>query len=287
MPPLLTIGLPVYNAAPFLEDALRSILAQTFGDWELVAVDDGSADNSSRILQQLKDARVHSLVDGQHRGLGARLNQIVGLAKGKYIARMDADDQMHPERLSRQVAFLEQHPEIDVVGCGLISFDRKERPMSVRRVASGHADIVKDPLSGVGLAHATVVGRADWWRKRPYNEANRGCEDWELWLGSYAESRFANLPELLYFYREEQAYSLRSYIRDKLELASLLRRQSSKFGLAAYVASAAQWARVAVYAAFGCIRADRMLVRLRGSSPAAEEVRWFEEALARIRTVQL
>ena len=287
MSPNLTIGLPVRNTAPFLEDALRSILAQTFSDWELVAVDDGSADDSAGILQRLKDPRVRVAVDGRHRGLGARLNQIISLAAGKYIARMDADDLMHPERLARQIEFLGQHPDVDVAGCGLISFDGRLRPMSVRRLPIEHDAIVSDPLSGIAVAHATAVARAEWWRKHPYNESIRGCEDWELWLASYRESRFANLAETLYFYREEQGYSFRGYVRDKAELASFLWRQQRRFGAAAALACAAQWTRIAAYSVAHCVGADRMLVKRRGTRPTISDTRLFEEAMTTISAVAL
>src|SRR5438874_1140893 len=117
--PRLTIGLPVYNARLFLEDTLRSIFAQTFTDWELIAVDDGSTDGSGALLERLRDHRVRVFIEKGNRGLAARLNFIHENARGTYIARMDADDMMHPERMARQLAFLDQHPEVDVVGCSL------------------------------------------------------------------------------------------------------------------------------------------------------------------------
>ncbi len=159
--------------------------------------------------------------------------------------------------------------------------------MSVRRLPREHRDIVARPLSGIMLAHATTVGRAEWWRKHPYSENIRGCEDQELWLRSYGDSRFSNLPEPLYFYREEQAYSLRAYLHDKAELARLLRRQRATYGLMADVAAAKQWLRIAAYAVAGCVGADRLLVQRRGSAPAAAEVKLFQEGLARIQTVRL
>src|SRR5271157_3722803 len=116
----VTIGLPAFNARPYLELALRSIFAQTFRDWELIIIDDGSSDGSPELLHCLDDERVRVIADGQHLGLGARLNQIVGMARGRYIARMDADDLMHPERLQTQLDYLLQHPRVDVVGCNLL-----------------------------------------------------------------------------------------------------------------------------------------------------------------------
>jgi len=286
--PLFTIGLPVYNAGPFLEDALRSIFAQTFSDWELIAVDDGSRDGSVEVLRQLKDPRVRVLVDGEHRGLGARLNQIVLQAAGRYIARMDADDMMHPERLVRQFAFLDDHPEVDVAGCGLISFDAHCRPTSARRLPAGHAEITADPLTGFRIAHASTVGRTDWWREHPYNERNRGCEDWELWFGSRGDSRFANLADPLYFYREEQAFSFGGYARDKAELAALLWSDRAELGtLNAAAAATAHWVRIGVYGLAHVIGLEQRLVRRRGEPVTDAEAAVFHQALERIRATEL
>lgn len=285
--PILTLGLPVYNAAPFLEDSLRSIFAQSLADWELIAIEDGSTDDSAAILKRLKDPRVRVLADGEHRGLGARLNQIVALAAGEYIARMDADDLMHPERLARQLGFLEENSGVDVVGCGLISFDARERAVSVRRLPALHPQITADPLRGFTLAHATALGRSQWWKKHAYHEDNRGCEDWELWLESYPQSRFANLAELLYFYRESQAYSFRGYARDKLELATRLWRNRARLGLAAVGAAAAQCARIPVYAAAHVLGAEGALIRRRGQPPTDSERELFRRVLQQIRSTTL
>ncbi len=273
--------------APFLEDALRSAFAQTFSDWELIAIDDGSTDGSSAILRRLKDPRVQVLADGEHRGLGARLNQIVSLAAGRYIARMDADDLMHPERLARQLAFLESHPEVDVVGCGLISFDAGERPISVRHLPAAHSQITADPLRGFALAHAAVLGRAGWWTEHRYNERSRGCEDWELWFESYAESRFANLPELLYFYRETQAYSWRGYARDKMELAAMLWSKRARLGVAAAAAGITQCARIGVYGIAHLLGLEAALIQRRGQRPSNPEREIFAHARQQIRATAL
>ncbi len=285
--PILTIGLPVYNAAPFLGDSLRSIFAQTIADWELIAIDDGSGDDSPVLLRRVKDPRLRVVVDGERRGLGARLNQIVALAAGKYIARMDADDLMHPDRLARQLRFLEENPGIDVVGCGLISFDARERAISVRRLPERHAQITADPLRGFALAHATVLGRSEWWKKHRYNEGNRGCEDWELWFDSYTQSRFATLADLLYFYRESQAYSFRGYARDKLELARRLWSNRTRFGMTAAANAAAQCARIPVYAAAHVLGTESALIRRRGQPPGDPERELFSRALQQIRAAAL
>ena len=211
MNPELSIGLPVYDAGSYLKPSLQSIFAQTFKNWELIVVDDGSEDGSSEFLSTIHDPRVRVILGGTRRGLAARFNQIVQAARAPYIARMDADDMLDRQRLEKQLGYLRAHPDVDVVGCGLRCLDKCGRPTGMRLVSTDHARICADPLQGVQLAHATVVGKTDWFRKHPYNEGNRSCEDRELWLKSYKTSQFANLREPLYYYRELAPFSIGRY----------------------------------------------------------------------------
>ena len=220
--PKLTIGLPVYNKAPFLALALRSIFAQTFRDWELIVVDDGSTDESLSMLQALSDPRVTLLADGKNRGLAVRLNQITRMARGAYLARMDADDLMHPRRLELQLAFLEGRADIDLIGCGLLVLDRNLQPAGVRQYPFAHEDICADTLRDFRFAHPTIMGRTKWFREHPYNEGSRHCEDWQLWAATCKQNHFANLAEPLYFYREYDSYSLAKYLARKGTFAALL-----------------------------------------------------------------
>jgi len=111
---LVTIGLPFYNAENTLPLAIKSTLAQTFSSWRLLLVDDGSTDRSLAIAKEFAehDFRIEVLTDGKNRGLIYRLNQLIDLADTKYIARMDADDIMLPERLAKQFHFLEKNRDI-------------------------------------------------------------------------------------------------------------------------------------------------------------------------------
>jgi len=111
----VTIGIPFLNARRSLAAAVRSVFAQTHSDWELLLVDDGSSDGSIDVVRRLDDPRVRLVRDGSHRGLCARLNQIAATARGTYLARMDADDVMHPERIERQLALLGADPGVDLV----------------------------------------------------------------------------------------------------------------------------------------------------------------------------
>ncbi|MFB3813288.1 MAG: glycosyltransferase family 2 protein [Terriglobales bacterium] len=267
--PSLTIGLPVLNAAPYLGACLRSIFAQTFTDWELIIVDDASTDGTLELLNSLRDPRVLVFADGRHLGLGARLNEIVRRARSPYIARMDADDLMHPERLRKQLEFLRSQPAVDAVGCSMIVLDSDLMLRGVRRVPTAHADICARPLSSFRIAHATMLGKRDWFAAHPYDESARGCEDWRLLLDTYGHSQFANLAEPLYFYREYDSYSLRKYLAAKRNTIEVLWRAHHLGFRRHRVAAAifAQFARMAVYSAASPFGLDRTLLQRR-SAPA-------------------
>ena len=100
---LVTIGIPFYNASQFLEYAIKSVINQTYTNWELILVDDGSTDDSLSIARSFNDQRIKILSDGVNKGLVSRLNEIILNSRGSYIARMDADDIMHFERIEKQI----------------------------------------------------------------------------------------------------------------------------------------------------------------------------------------
>lgn len=286
--PALTVGLPFYNAAPHLEDALRSLFAQTFTDWELLLVDDGSTDSSLGTARSLADPRVRVFSDGQRRGLAARLNQIVAAARGRYLARMDADDLIPPQRFEKQVALLTRDPQLDAAGCSLLVFDRTRGASGWRAMPEDHAAICADPLYGFRLVHATVVARTEWLRKFPYNPENRYCEDLELWLSCYRSSRFANLREPLYYYREFESFGLGKYVRAKASLVSFLWRRRREFGGGKTAAACLRHAAcIPAYALAEVTGLRRRLIQRR-SQPLDPTLRAeFERAWEKIRATSL
>jgi glycosyltransferase involved in cell wall biosynthesis len=200
--PLVTILMPFYNAGKGFEAALHSILSQTYENWELLLCDDGSTDGSLSVARSIRDERVITWSDGTRKGLAGRLNECIDRARGEFIARMDADDISYPERFLKQVEFLLAHPETDLVGCQMLIFGEDGSPFGQRRVPQNHEGIVARPYLGFGLAHPTWMARAAWFRKYRYDPAALRYEDAELLYRSHENSRFANLPEILYGYRE-------------------------------------------------------------------------------------
>ena len=218
----VTIGIPFLNARPYLADAVRSVFAQTFADWELILLDDGSTDGCAEIVNGITDPRVRLVSDGVNRGLVARLNQIAGLARGKYIARMDADDLMHPERLERQVAFLNANTDMDLLDTATYTIDDDLTPLGIR--GETPLDVRPKTVLARGLLiHPTVMGRAEWIRNNPYDAAFVRSQDLELWIRTCTTGRFGRLCEPLFFYREGLAGNLHNYLRSEATKRRILR----------------------------------------------------------------
>jgi glycosyltransferase involved in cell wall biosynthesis len=203
-PPLISVGMPVFNCEKTLGTALRSILTQSFKNWELLIIDDGSADRTREVARSFDDQRIRMIADGEHRGLVARLNQAIELGTGRYFARMDGDDVAFPDRLKRQVEFFTENANVDLVGCGVLVFGDNGTVLGVRYVAENHAEICRRPWAGFQLPHSTWMGRMEWFRSHRYDAKAIRAEDQELLLRTFSTSCFSCVPEILQGYREDQ-----------------------------------------------------------------------------------
>ena len=201
-PPLLTVAMPVYNAGKYLRMAVMSIVKQTFADWELLIIDDGSTDEAFQDIADIQDGRIQVIRDGVNKGLAARLNECIDLARGQYFARMDSDDASYPERLARQIAALQKEPELDLVATRAIMIDENDQVTGLFPYAIAHEEICAKPWQGFYFPHPSWMGRTAWFRKYRYAEPSPYfCEDQELLLRSYRNSRFTTLDEILFAYR--------------------------------------------------------------------------------------
>lgn len=198
--PQITIAMPVYNGAKTLARAVNSILNQTYPHWQLLILDDGSTDMTVAIAKTFKDERILLLSDGQHKGITSRLNQAIELATGRYFARMDADDFSYPERIFKQVTFLEAHPCIDLVGTGIRLIDQQGIGIGVRTFPVLHDEIMAKPwLKSISVAHPTWCGKTVWFQQWRYQDILKN-EDQDLLLRAHESSRYANLPDILLDY---------------------------------------------------------------------------------------
>ena len=154
----ISIGIPIYNAEAYLEDAINSILAQTHELWELILIDDGSTDASLAIAKRFEEAdhRIRVIADGINKKLPARLNQLIEEANYDYIARMDADDLIHPDRLAIQLSFLEKNPNYDLVSTGVVSIDNFNKVYGCRHVDQIYTEF-KEIAAAYPIVHAAVL----------------------------------------------------------------------------------------------------------------------------------
>lgn len=215
--PLITVALPVFNGGKLLELSVRSIIAQTWENWELLILDDGSKDGAVDGLPFLSDSRIIVVRDGFNRGLSARLNQAVTMARGTYFARMDHDDVCHPERLRKQVEYLEENPDVDLLAAQCIAIDEQDTLVGMLPAVRLHEEICVCPWKGFYMPHPTWMGRITWFRNFRYQEpAPYCCEDQELLLRAYKHSRFYVLPEYLLAYRVRIHPSWKKQLRTRL-----------------------------------------------------------------------
>lgn len=191
--PLVTIAIPIYNADHYLEFAVRSIINQTYDNWELLLMEDGSKDNSAEIAKAIasEDQRIIYISDGVNKGLVYRLNQSIMLAKGKYYARMDADDIMAVSRIEKEVKCLIDNPNIDVVGCSAMLIDEANKICGSQNM-KGVEDF---------FIHPSVMGKTEWFKKHRYDPSAVRIEDKDLWLRTSTKNVFYNIEEPLLFYR--------------------------------------------------------------------------------------
>ena len=226
---MISIGMPVYNCAETVSTSIRSILNQTYENWELLIIDDGSTDRTLEVARSFTDGRIKIFADGGHKGLVARLNQAVAMSGGEYFARMDGDDVAFPDRLRRQVKVLMENTRVDLVGCGVMVFGAQGAALGTRRVALTHEEICHSPWSGFQLPHPTWVGRAEWFRAHPYDAKAVRAEDQVLLLRNYSSSCFACVPEILQGYQESELV-LRKILRGRLSFTVAVFREFWKRG---------------------------------------------------------
>jgi glycosyltransferase involved in cell wall biosynthesis len=204
--PLVTVAMPVYNAGKYLRLAVLSIVKQTFISWELLIVDDGSTDDALKSIADIDDSRIRILRDGKNKGLAARLNECIDMARGQYLARMDQDDVSYPERFAHQIEALQKKLSLDLVATRVITMDENERLTGVFPYAITHKEICARPWMGFYFVHPTWMGKTAWFRKHRYTSPGPYfCEDQDLLLRSYSNSSFATLDEILFAYRIKSA----------------------------------------------------------------------------------
>lgn len=242
--PKITVLMPVYNAESYLREAIDSIFNQSFTNFEFLIINDASTDSSKNIILSYKDPRIRYFENKKNLGVARTLNKGLRLAKGKYIARMDADDISFPTRLEKQVEFMDKHPGIAVCGTWLKAiFDTKSE---IWKVPDDFETIRCLMLFHSVIYHPTVIIRTEIIKKYnfQYKTTYPYAEDYELWLRIAKNSLLANLPEVLLHRRIRENKHIDNYLKvqarsaDKIRLSQIqqLGIRPSKYELAIHMA---------------------------------------------------
>jgi glycosyltransferase involved in cell wall biosynthesis len=196
--PKVTVVIPVYNREKYVGIAVDSILSQTFSDFELLVIDDGSTDGSIDVVLSYSDPRIRLVRNNANLGVSTTRNKGIQLARSEYLAFLDSDDWAHPERLAKQTAFLDNHPDYAAVGSwiewmseeGCRSGRIKRKPTSPEVIASWR-------LFQQGIENSASMARTDVLRAFRHREEFDICEDFEIWARISADHKLATLPEVL------------------------------------------------------------------------------------------
>lgn len=204
---LVSVILPIYNAEKYLANAIESILWQTFQDWELIAIDDGSKDSSLKLLQKYAafDKRIKVFKNIRNKGIGYCMNLGLSKAKGRFIARQDADDISLPKRLEKQIKFFQENSDVGILGAFMVEL--KDEKLSAKRIVPCyHDEIEKGMFINQAIQNPTLmlnrtnIPKKDFW----YNEALSPVDELDFFFRTLRKVKFANLPDYLVIYRKHQ-----------------------------------------------------------------------------------
>lgn len=216
----VSVIMSVYNCEKFLKQAVDSILKQSYSDFELILIDDGSKDATAKMIESYasEDARIIPVYNQKNLGLTVNLNKAIRLSQGTYIARMDADDVALPQRFDKQIDYLDTHQDIDLVGSAAIDINEKGVELQLRKSPKTHKEIISLLPKANPIIHSTVMFRKDRFAAIEfYNESYRTTQDYEMWFRAAGKGlKFHNLEEVLLMYRMDNNYHKRKSLRYRL-----------------------------------------------------------------------
>lgn len=229
---MISVLMPVYNAAPFVGAALHSVLAGLGCGDEVLVLDDGSTDGSQQIVASLNDNRIRHIQNPVNIGVAATLNRGLAVARGEFVARMDADDLCRPDRFATQVKFMEDNPTIGLVGGWVRYLGRYQGYLE--RKPSGESWVKASMLFDNPIIHPTVMFRRDIFAAHSlaYDSSYSRSEDFDLWTRCSRHMAIDNIPKVLVDFRVHEA-SVTHTARTEMEqqTVALLRRQLATVGI--------------------------------------------------------
>jgi glycosyltransferase involved in cell wall biosynthesis len=261
--PAVSVGIPMFNAGRWIASTVRSVFAQTFDDWELILIDDGSSDSTLELVRAIQDPRVRVIADGANRGTAARYNEIGRLARAPYVVMLDHDDILHPDRFAAQRGAFDGASELDAVATSVYVIDEADRLIGAR-LRTHLETSLRGILANGLMCHSGMMARREWVLTNGYDESLKRLADTDLWCRTCATSKFVSLPDFLMYYRDITSLSARSYLTSYKEGMML----AARYGFDALGAAqtlpliARGLAKSGLYAAMhvaGCSKAFRRL----------------------------
>ncbi len=213
--PQTTVLIPTYNCAKYIVPAIKSVLAQKYADYELLIIDDGSTDTTEEIVSKISDSRIVYLKNSCNKGIVYTLNKGIEMAKGEYIARMDADDIVLGNRLEMQIDFLNNNPDHGIVGGWYQVTNENGKIIDSVEGVTDYGSAQLGLLFRNQFAHSAVTMRTDLAKQLKYDPEFEYCEDYDLWLRFAEVSKVVNLPA---YYLSYRWYSDNSCNRKQKEL---------------------------------------------------------------------
>ena len=204
--PLITVLLPVYNSENTIADCLKSILKQSFKDFNIYIYNDNSTDNTINVISSfLYDTRIKLFHSQENNGISYALNFLIEKVKTKYIARIDADDIMMPDRLEKQLNFIERNPQCSFISSKAILINNDNKILGITKGSpyfpTQNTFIPNKYILKNHIIHPTVFGKSSFFKKNPYDENYKRSEDHELWVRTYKSSSHVFMDDPLIFYR--------------------------------------------------------------------------------------
>ncbi len=252
-------------------DSVRSVYAQTYPNWELILIDDGSSDNSLKIAQSIEDERVRVMSDGKNKKLATRLNEVTQLAKYDYLVRMDADDLIAPDRIETQMNILLENPDLDLVSTGVISITDGLDYVGHRGMSYNAISLSELLHKTKGITHAALVAKKSWHLRNPYNPNLKVAQDYSLWVTAAAKGdlKINSIADPLYYYREEGNVKAKKMLLAYRYERRLFLKYGGKKKLILWLKSLAKSTTVRILTLFG--RMD-ILLKKRGVGAQKEQV---------------
>jgi glycosyltransferase involved in cell wall biosynthesis len=198
---LISIILPVFNGEKYLNESIESVLSQTYQNWELIIINDGSTDNTEKLVLNYTDKRIRYLLNETNRGIIFSMNKGLDEAKGEFIARLDADDIALPFRLEKQVEYLIENKDYVLAGCYFHTIDSAGKYLKKVTFPANNLDAQSYLLLHNCFCHSAIMMRAGIAKELKYDPEFQVCEDYDLWYRISRKGKIINIPVFAALYR--------------------------------------------------------------------------------------